>query len=631
MSLIRLENVCKSYSGERLLDNVNFRIENGERIALIGRNGTGKTTLFRLITGETETDGGVVERMRRIRTVYLSQIPEVSPEQSIYEIALHSFADLLEQEKVLQELEHRLAQDSDEVLLTRYGELQHLFTQQGGYEFRVRTRQILCGLGFHPDEFTKPFQSLSGGWRARLLLSLALLRDADLLLLDEPENHLDMEAREWLEEHLRNRPEAIVLISHDRRMVNTLARRVIELERGEALCFTGNYDRWLKEKLLRREQQQRAFSRQDAFIQKEMAWIDRFRYKNTKARQAQNRLKRLERLEVVEAPPAEMGAASFQMGAVERSGDIVLNAQDLSMGYNGSSLYSGLSFSLHRGDRLGIIGPNGSGKTTLLRQLIGKHKGWSGTIWMGANVMPAFYDQHQESLQNDRDLLSEMQAFRPDWSAQLCRNHLARFLFTGDEVFKATSILSGGERSRLALAKLVASDANLLLLDEPTNHLDMASREALESALEDYEGTLVVVSHDRTLIDKVAERLVVIEEGKAQLFYGNFSDWRLYQKEQGLEERRIVDEETVERRQKQSAIREEKKAQEREDRRKQRRVEALEKEIEAAEDAIEALNSRFAEIDPADFSLAQSLKEEYDTIQQAVESLYEEWTALQEE
>ena len=342
----------------------------------------------------------------------------------------------------------------------------------------------------------------------------------------------------------------------------------------------------------------------------------------------ENRLKRLERMEIVEAPPPEMDTASFQLGDVGRSGDIVLNAQNLAMGYDGNPLYRGLSFSLHRGERLGIIGPNGSGKTTLLRQLAGKHAGQGGTVWMGANVSMAFYDQHQEQLNPNTDLLGEMQAFRPEWSTQLVRSYLARFLFSGDDVFKPTTVLSGGERSRLALAKLIASNANLLVLDEPTNHLDMASREALEASLADYEGTLIVVSHDRTFIDKVAERLIIVQDGNARLFYGNFSDWRRKQAEELSGKAQSADKETSEKRQKTVESREQKKAQERETRREQRRIEELENQIASCEAEIETLNSRFATLDPADFQTAQDLKNAYDSARERLNRLYEDWTAL---
>ena len=388
MSLVRLENVSKFFSGEPVLTEVNLRIEEGERIALIGRNGTGKTTLFRLIVGDTDPDSGVIECMRRARIVYLEQIPEAAPGTTVMEIALTPFADLLRMEQELHALELKMA-DGSEAALAAYGEYQHEFTLKGGYEFRTRVRQILGGLGFRAETFDLPFEALSGGWRARLMLSLSLLQEADLLLLDEPENHLDMEAREWLEDHLQTRPEAVVLISHDRRMVNVLAKRILEVERGQLTSYTGNYDAWLKEKALRREQQQKAFERQDSFIKKEQAWIDRFRYKNTKASQAQSRLKRLEKLELVEAPESEMAAVKFKMGAVVRTGETVLDGRDLSMAYD-SPLYTDLTVALHRGERLGIIGPNGSGKTTLLRQLAGRHKGNGGEVRPGHNVKPAF-------------------------------------------------------------------------------------------------------------------------------------------------------------------------------------------------------------------------------------------------
>lgn len=627
MSLVRLDNVTKRSGGQILLDRINMRIEPGERIALIGRNGTGKTTIFRLIAGETEPDSGVVERMRKLRLAYLPQLPEISAAASIHEIALSSFPELLAQETELAALENQL-HTGDKVLLQQYGEKQHLFTLQGGYEFRTRIRQILCGVGFHPKEFELPFAALSGGWRARLLLSLVLMQDADLLLLDEPENHLDMEAREWLEEHLSSRSEALLFISHDRRMVNNLAHRIIEVEGGTLTGCIGNYDRWMEEKRLRREQQQRAFERQEAFIQKEKAWIDRFRYKNTKARQAQNRLKRLEKLELVTAPPPELGTASFQLGEVARSGDIVLNAQALRMAYDGRSLYSGLSFSLHRGERLGIIGPNGSGKTTLLRHISGCQPEGKGTIWLGHNVHMALYDQHQESLNPAYDLLSEMQAFRPDWSTQQCRSWLGRFLFSGEDVFKPIRVLSGGERSRLALAKLIASDANVLLLDEPTNHLDIASREALEESLCEYEGTLIIVSHDRTLIDRLAERLIILRDGHARLFYGNFSDWRRNQENSGIIS--AEQEKCVKNDEKKNDPRNEKKASEREARRKQRLIEGLEQEIAQREDELADLHRKCALLDPADFIKAKEMKQACELLQQQINDLYDKWTAIHE-
>ncbi len=625
MSLVRLENVSKSFSGDPIFAEVNLRIEEGERIALIGRNGTGKTTLFRLIMGETEPDSGVVECMRRARIVYLTQIPEATPETTVEEIALTPFADMLNMENELRVLEMNMA-DGDETALAAYGEYQHEFTARGGYTFRTRVRQILGGLGFHPEDFTLPFGALSGGWRARLMLSLTLLREADLLLLDEPENHLDMDAREWLEDHLQSRSEAVVLISHDRRMVNVLARRVLELERGALISHTGNYDAWLKEKALRREQQQKAHERQEAFIRKEQAWIDRFRYKNTKARQAQSRIKRLEKLEVVEAPESEMAAVGFNMGPVIRSGETVLDARNLSMAYD-APLYSDFSLAVHRGERLGVIGPNGSGKTTLLRQLADRHNGMTGSVRLGHNVKHAFYDQHQEHLGNGNDLLAEMQLHKPDWTPLQCRNYLARFLFRSEEVFKPVAVLSGGERSRLALAKLIASDANLLFLDEPTNHLDMTSREALEASLDDFPGAIIVVSHDRTLIDRLVERLVIVENGEARQFQGNFTEYRLWRQANPDAAARAPDA-ASESRKKNIEERERKKAQDREARREQRQIEQLEADIAAVESDIATIQEQFATLDPADYEQGHALTEHYDSLREKLDDLYECWAHI---
>jgi len=630
VSLVRFENVNKSFGGEPLFSDVNLRVEEGERIALIGRNGTGKTSLFRLITGESEADSGTIERMRRRRIVYLSQIPEVDPASTVFDVAMEGFQDLIQEEKELHRLEQRLHHD-EPGLLELYGERQHAFSLAGGYEFRTRARQILFGLGFLPEDFEKPFSALSGGWRARLMLSLALLREADLLLLDEPENHLDMTAREWLETHLAGRSEAMILITHDRRMVNVLAHRILEIEGGAVTAFTGNYDRWLKEKNLRREQQQKAFARQESYIQKEQAWIDRFRAKNTKAKQAQAKMKRLEKLERVDAPPPELATAVFHLEKAERSGDMVLDARSLTMAYGNRSLYQDLSFSLYRGERLGIIGPNGSGKTTLLRQMGGKHTGLGGDVWIGHNVSIAFYDQHQETLASDMDVLSLMQQSKPEWSQQECRSYLGRFLFTGEDVFKPASILSGGERSRLALAQMIASEANLLLLDEPTNHLDIASREALENGLANYTGTLVVVSHDRTLIDRLATRLLVVQDGKVESFAGNFSEWRQRQLEKSSAAETKTDKNEDERKKKNLNEREQKKAQERKQRRDQRALQKIEEEIAVYECTIEAFHQRFAALDPADFEEAQKLQKEYDALKATVERLYEEWAAMAEE
>ena len=629
MSLVRFDNVKKSFGGGFVLDGVALRIEEGERVGLIGRNGTGKSTIFRLITGEIEAESGTIERMRRARVACLAQIPHVEPGVTIFEIVLHSFRELLELETRLRTLEERLAAGEDPVL-AEYGIMQDDFARRGGYEFRNNARRVLHGLGFSAEEFELPFHALSGGQRTRLMLALVLLQDADLLLLDEPENHLDLRAREWLESYLLECGKTSVIISHDRRMLDAVATRIVELERGEARSYAGNYAAYLKEKALLREQQQKAFERQQELIRKEQVFIERFRYKATKARQVQSRLKRLEKLDLVDAPDPEAGAANFKLGDVVRSGAVVLHGENLSMAYGSLRLYQDVELDVKRGDRLGIIGPNGSGKTTLLRQLAGQHPGLSGEVRLGHKVSLGYYDQHHDTLNESGDILSATLSAQPGLTPERARTFLGKFLFTGDDVFKPVKVLSGGERSRVALARLILSDVNLLLLDEPTNHLDIASREALELALAEYGGTLILVSHDRALIDRLVNRLLVIEDGQVTIHLGNYATYR----EKQLEEAAVPParpDDVLRVRQAAQSTRERNKEQDRELRRQRRRLEQLEADIESVESLVASYEQKFATVDPADYQTAQALHDEYEGLRADLRTMYEEWENLAEE
>ncbi len=626
MSLIRLENVSKSFAGEPVLDGVSLRIEERERIGLIGRNGTGKSTIFRIITGEMEPDSGVIERMRRMRFACLAQLPQVPENTPIEKIVLDSFAELIEQEQALHRLEHQMA-DGDESVLAEYSDLQHEFSVRGGYTFRTRVRQVLQGLGFRLDEFNLPYSSLSGGQRTRLRLALVLLQDADLLLLDEPENHLDMEAREWLEAYIKDAREAVIIISHDRRMLNAVTERIIEVERGEIFDYTGNYDYYVGKKALIREQQQKAFDRQEDFIRKETALIEKFRYKNTKARMVQSRIKRLDKMEKVDAPPPEASDVSFGLGEVVRSGEAVLHAHKLSMAYGPLRLYHDVSFTVRRGERVGVIGANGTGKTTLLRHIAGQHPGTGGEAQLGHKVSLAFFEQNHDGVNRANDILGEIMSMRPGWKPEQGRRFLGRFLFTGEDVFKPVATLSGGELARVAMAKLILSDANLLLLDEPTNHLDIASREALEPALAAYEGSIILASHDRTLVDKLVDKLVIFENGTATVHLGNYTHYR-WKHKQEEEDREIKSTDEVLRIRRETEEREKKKARQRDDRKEKKRVEKLESDIAAMEALIEEFSHRFAALDPADYAKAQALKDEYEGMKQDLQELYAEWEEL---
>ena len=629
MSIIRLENIYKSFAGAPVLEGIDFRVEEGEHIGLIGRNGTGKSTLFRLITGELVPESGTVDRMKRASVACLAQLPKVDPHVTIYDIVLDSFSELLEKEKALTDLEHRIA-EGDDSLLEEYGHLQEAFTLSGGYEFRTRIKQVLQGLGFSVEEFGLSFQALSGGQRTRLMLALVLLKDADLLLLDEPENHLDLEAREWLESYIRESRQAVVIISHDRQMLNSVVDRIVELERGQFVNYTGNYEGYLKQKELRQEQQQKAFERQQEFIRKEEAWIDRFRYKSTKARQVQSRIKQLEKLEVVDAPMAESAAMQLDLGEVVRSGAVVLEARSLSMAYDGLTLYKDVSFQVERGERIGIVGPNGSGKTTLLRQLAGQLSSGNGEVKLGHKAQLRFYEQNHENLNPSNDILTEALETKPEWTPEQIRSFLGRFLFVGEDVFKPVSALSGGELSRVAMAKLVLSKANILLLDEPTNHLDIASREALESALVNFPGTLIIASHDRALIDRLSERLIIVENGQAKVHLGNYSHYRWKNKSEEEERKKNTDEVLAIRRQKteRKNKREEKKNLERERRKQQRQLEQIESEIAELEEEVGTYDAKFAAVDPADYQAAQTLKTEYDALQLQLQEAYSRWETM---
>ena len=636
MSLVRLENISKSFAGDPVLVAVNLRIEEGERIGLIGRNGTGKSTIFRVITGETEPDTGTVDRMRKARIAVLRQLHNYGDDDTIEDIVMRKFADLTQMEETLAELEDRMSR-GDEAALDQYAHVQDEFSARGGYDFRYRIKRVLMGLGFLESEFSMRFAALSGGQRTRLMLALVLLEDADLLLLDEPENHLDLEAREWLEDYLKESRRAFMIISHDRQMLNAVAERILELENGEVRSYTGNYDQFVDAKELWIEQQQAAYERQQDHIRKQMVFINRFRYKATKSRQVQSRLKQLEKLELIESPTEDKSKAKFNLGEIVRSGALVLEAKNLSMGYDGLPLYQGVSFQVERGERVGIIGPNGAGKSTLLRQIAGKHPGLSGEITLGNKVTMAFYEQNHESVNPVADILSEVHAAKTDWKPEQIRTFLGRFLFTGDDVFKKIGTLSGGELSRVAMAKLILSGPNVLLLDEPTNHLDIVSRLALEEAISEFPGSVIVISHDRALIDRLVNKLVIIENGKASVHLGNYSHYKWKRGEALAAEAAKKETEDVLRIRRAEAERKEKdKAREKDKSKKstpasgkqKKRMEQLERDIQSMEELVSGFDAKFAAVDASDYVRARELKDEYEALKADLKAMYSEWEEL---
>ncbi|HEY7784042.1 MAG TPA: ABC-F family ATP-binding cassette domain-containing protein, partial [Pyrinomonadaceae bacterium] len=530
--LFRLSDVYKSYGTQDVLRGASLQINPGEHVGLVGRNGAGKTTVFRLVSGEESADRGDVVRARGVRLGLLAQHVHFEPGSTVHESALAAFGHLQQIEHEMHELEHRMAEpdvDLDKVL-ERYSDLQHQFEREGGFEYAAKAEAILLGLGFGRDTWSLETEKLSGGQQNRLGLARLLLAEPDVLLLDEPTNHLDVGAVEWLEEFLQSYAPACVVISHDRYFLDRSCRKIIELENGKAASYTGNYSDYLVEREVRREAQQRAYDNQRQLIAKTEEFIRR-NIAGQKTKQAKSRRKMLEKLDRVEAVRAEQSSGDFRLQSIERTGNHVLTVEQVAIGYQDNLLARDISFILRRGECLGIIGPNGSGKTTFLKTILKKLPPISGEVRWGTKVQIGYYAQQLDDLDDRNEIIMELRRVAPaSATAGELRSFLAKFLFTGDDVYKHVRDLSGGEKGRLALAKLIYSRVNVLVLDEPTNHLDIPSREALEEALDAYEGTIVTISHDRYFLDRVATQILALDgEGQAEHYDGDYTeyhDWK---------------------------------------------------------------------------------------------------------
>src|SRR6266516_7680559 len=528
----RLSDVYKSYGTQDVLRGASLQINPGEHVGLVGRNGAGKTTVFRLISGEESPDRGDLVRARGLRLGLLSQHVHFQAGSTVHESALAAFGHLQQFEHEMHELEHRMAEvDADlEKVLERYSDLQHQFEREGGFEYAAKAESILQGLGFDRETWPLETEKLSCGQQNRLGLVRLLLAEPDVLLLDEPTNHLDVVAVEWLEEFLASYPAGFVIISHDRYFLDRSCRRIIELENGRASSYTGNYSDYLVEREERREAQQRAYENQQQMIAKTEEFIRR-NLAGQKTKQAKSRRTMLGKLERLEGVRADQSSGNFRLQGIERAGNYVLTVDQASVGYPDKVLASDISFILRRGECLGIIGPNGSGKTTFLRTILGTLPILAGELRLGSKTKIGDYAQQLEDLDDRNEIIMELRRVAPSSAtAGELRSFLAKFLFTGDDVYKHISDLSGGEKGRLALAKLIYSRVNVLVLDEPTNHLDIPSREALEEALDAYEGTILTISHDRYFLDRIATQILALDgEGLAEHYDGDYTeyhDWK---------------------------------------------------------------------------------------------------------
>jgi len=640
--LLQVSNISKSYGVNAVLTNITLQVLERERIGLVGVNGAGKSTLLKIIAGEMSADSGSIHRAKETKIGYLAQNSGLQTERTIEAEMRAVFSHLLEAEQELRDLEQKIADPAlhnDEKkyadTLDRYAKRSEWFREQGGFEINTRINSVLHGMGFGEFPPDTRISTLSGGQKTRLALARILLQAPDLLMLDEPTNYLDIETLTWLEGYLRSYPGAILVVSHDRYFLDAMAQTIIEIERHTSKRYTGNYSRYIELKAADYEANMKVYEKQQDEIAKMEQFIQKNIVRASTTKRAQSRRKALEKMDRIDKPLGSLKKAHFSFEIERMSGKDVLSVSDLSILFQNKNipLFQHVSFHLTRGEVVALIGPNGIGKSTLLKSLVGQMKPNTGTVHWGTNVKIGYYDQEQTNLNGNNTILEEVWGAYPHMEEARIRTVLGNFLFSGEDVLKKITSLSGGEKARVSLAKLMLIEANMLILDEPTNHLDLFSKEVLESALLDYDGTLLFISHDRYFLNKMAERIIELKPTGVDHFLGNYDDM--------LEKKRELEEMRLEALAKEQAARtnassqaaaspttsyEADKQAKREERSRQRKLEQLEGEIAVLEEQIAAREEQLADPDFFnDYLKLQEIQAAIETDKAALAKLYEEW------
>jgi len=640
--MIRLNNICLQFVTQAIFKNVDWFIRSTDRMGLVGPNGSGKTTLLKILLGKQHIDFGKIDRAKDIKVGYLPQDGVQLKEKTLLEETLSAFQFLLDIEKEIRDLHKKISDSSNhdspnEQLLKRLGHLQNQFEHADGYSIEFEAKKILKGLGFEEGDWTRPTSTFSGGWQMRISLAKLLLIKPSLLMLDEPTNHLDIQTTEWLENYLQTYDGAFILVSHDRYFLDRTVKKIISVENFGLQPYPGNYSFYEKEYKKRVEIQKQAYLRQKEEIERIQKFIDRFRYKATKAAQVQSRVKMLEKMEKIHLPSEET-SVNFHFPSAPKSGKLMLELENVAKYYGEKQVFSGVSFRCDRSDRIALVGVNGAGKSTLCKILAYQETNTEGKIVRDAREKIGYYSQETaDQLESSQKVLDEAMNHAGNMNPNQVRTILGAFLFSGDDVYKQIKVLSGGEKSRLALACLLFQPANLLILDEPTNHLDLASKNILYEALKSFEGTIILVSHDRYFVDKIVDRVIEIFDGQICQFWGNYTDYlskkeaekKVEEEKKSLQNNNVYDE-TISIKKKSK----EQKRLEAEERNKrflkrkdfEKRQKELETEIEKLERKKEELEVKLS--NPETFKLGndvQKIQVEFSTTSKNLLSLYEEW------